>query len=1057
MNSNIERAEDSVQLQRANSDLSSDGMDVEVVESDPTGRYSRFSEVLGRGAFKTVYKGFDEEEGTEIAWNQVRVVELVNSKEERDRLFAEIWVLKQLKHKNIMSFHDSWLDNKSYCLNFITELFTSGTLRQYRKRHRHIDDDVMKRWAWQILCGLVYLHGHNPPIIHRDLKCDNIFINGSSGIVKIGDLGLATMLRAQTAPQSVLGTPEFMAPELYDEEYDDRVDVYSYGMCLLELATMEYPYSECRNAAQIYKKVTLGVRPACLGKVANRELADFIAVCIRPRHERPRSRHLLKHAYFNSIRQKCCPKPPADVLSTTNSQADMHSTASSAGESHAASQDDDQMHHMGHNQLASIPSSSIPASPLHMTAATSRDITPDTLSPTSARTPFAREQRPATAEMDIRRPDPANQVRGLGAADLNSETNQLDPGSLQSAVESLHIIADHLPGLLDGKSESPLYFNDDGTRRAALRPISSEQELANSLAHPDREFRVRGKLIPSEQFSNDNEKLNLRLRIIEPEGPAKTVQFHFDLGTDTAMSVASEMVDDLCLSAEDARSIAAAIREEILLLTGLMCRPAESHSSSDAGLDQMDGCEKRSSTEEAASHQHMPHNAAASDLGRQLRHTMPPEPGECPIVRLSSFSRPRGSTERQQGSMMHAPSAPCVRGAASDLAAAAISTATLIRGNPVPLTTNSAAYGGEISDDGSISSHAVGGFMRSRSSAPLPHVPNQNNRRGGVDSHSNFEGQQPNQPVSSAASPTHSMSVMSEDGYAGSAMSVDVSAGSAPAAAREHVRLGSHASIHEAHSRVDTALHDNDALPHGLAHSGSTSTLKGGNSLDLSCQLAGAVLGVKRSGSGVVSPPGADKDRDRKVGKVPLHQLFTDVGHIPRLQPIAHPLRIVDLAVAPAASLSIAHLDRALDTLTAAPGRLAVALSLPVTTAAGLPPVPLKEAASSHATRQRPTETFSPLRLRGTTDSCAVHRGAGSFGDSPRSRSTISAGDFFEQAQYIIQDNAKGLQRQPLAPCAAHSVTSAHSDSVLYSRHSSLNFASSLPSVPGRGLHADRN
>ena len=48
-----------------------------------------------------------------------------------------------------------------------------------------------------------------------------------------------------------------MAPELYDEEYDDRVDVYSYGMCLLELATLQYPYCECRNAAQIYRKVTL--------------------------------------------------------------------------------------------------------------------------------------------------------------------------------------------------------------------------------------------------------------------------------------------------------------------------------------------------------------------------------------------------------------------------------------------------------------------------------------------------------------------------------------------------------------------------------------------------------------------------------------------------------------------------------------------------------------------------------------------------------------------------------------------------------------------------------
>eukprot|EP00891_Asterochloris_glomerata_P000694 jgi/Astpho2/694/e_gw1.00013.30.1_t len=276
----------------------------DVVETDPTGRYSRFDQVLGRGAFKTVYKGFDEEEGIEVAWNQVRVSELVTSKEERDRLFAEIRVLKQLKHKNIMTFHDSWLDQKTYSVNFITELFTSGTLRQYRKRHKHIDSEVLKHWAWQILCGLVYLHGHEPSIIHRDLKSDNIFINGGEGVVKIGDLGLATLLRGRTAPQSVLGTPEFMAPELYDEEYDDRVDVYSFGMCLLELATLEYPYSECRNAAQIYRKVTLGVRPSGLQKVPDRDLAEFINVCISPRNERPRSRQLLKHPYFETIRRE---------------------------------------------------------------------------------------------------------------------------------------------------------------------------------------------------------------------------------------------------------------------------------------------------------------------------------------------------------------------------------------------------------------------------------------------------------------------------------------------------------------------------------------------------------------------------------------------------------------------------------------------------------------------------------------------------------------------------------------------------------------------------------
>ena len=52
------------------------------------------------------------------------------------------------------------------------------------------------------------------------------------------------------------GTPEFMAPEMYEEHYDEAVDVYAFGMCMLEMATSEYPYKECSNAAQIYRRVT---------------------------------------------------------------------------------------------------------------------------------------------------------------------------------------------------------------------------------------------------------------------------------------------------------------------------------------------------------------------------------------------------------------------------------------------------------------------------------------------------------------------------------------------------------------------------------------------------------------------------------------------------------------------------------------------------------------------------------------------------------------------------------------------------------------------------------
>ena len=75
---------------------------------------------------------------------------------------------------------------------------------------------------------------------------------GATGSVKIGDLGLSTN---KCAAQSVIGTPEFMAPEMYDEKYDEFVDIYAFGMVMLEMATSEYPYSECTGPAQIYKKV----------------------------------------------------------------------------------------------------------------------------------------------------------------------------------------------------------------------------------------------------------------------------------------------------------------------------------------------------------------------------------------------------------------------------------------------------------------------------------------------------------------------------------------------------------------------------------------------------------------------------------------------------------------------------------------------------------------------------------------------------------------------------------------------------------------------------------
>ena len=78
---------------------------------------------------------------------------------------------------------------------------------RYRKKYKRANIRAIKTWSRQILTGLVYLHGHDPPVIHRNLKCDNIFVNGHLGQVKIGDLGLAAILRGSQTAHSVIGTP----------------------------------------------------------------------------------------------------------------------------------------------------------------------------------------------------------------------------------------------------------------------------------------------------------------------------------------------------------------------------------------------------------------------------------------------------------------------------------------------------------------------------------------------------------------------------------------------------------------------------------------------------------------------------------------------------------------------------------------------------------------------------------------------------------------------------------------------------------------------------------
>lgn len=268
-----------------------------IMETSPKGRFKRFGEELGRGAYKIVYRGVDNDTGHEIAWNVINLNRL--PKQDRLRIKSEIDLIKKLDHPNIIHFISAWYNNDKQEVVFITEMITGGSLKKYVKRIMRPRLKVIKGWCKEILKGLVYLHEQKPhPIIHRDLKCDNIFINSNSGEIRIGDLGLSTIMQ-QSFTSSVLGTPEFMAPELYQECYGTPVDIYAFGMCILEMLTLECPYKECQNPAQIFYKVIHGILPQSLERIKDPEVKEFILQCLLTSDKRPSAKELLESKFLN--------------------------------------------------------------------------------------------------------------------------------------------------------------------------------------------------------------------------------------------------------------------------------------------------------------------------------------------------------------------------------------------------------------------------------------------------------------------------------------------------------------------------------------------------------------------------------------------------------------------------------------------------------------------------------------------------------------------------------------------------------------------------------------
>ncbi|XP_021933780.1 nuclear receptor-binding protein homolog [Zootermopsis nevadensis] len=293
----------------------------EILEESPCGRWlKRREEVEQRDVpgIDCAYLAMDTEEGVEVVWNEVQFSERKNFKAQEDKIQQVFENLTQLEHPNIVKFHRYWTDthNDKPRVIFITEYMSSGSLKQFLKRTKRnvkkLPLQAWKRWCTQILSALSYLHSCSPPIIHGNLTCDTIFIQ-HNGLVKIGSVAPDAIHHHVKTCRDNMKNMHFIAPE-YGVSVTPAIDVYSFGMCALEMAALEIQGNGDSGTLVTEENINRTIE-----SLDDEQQKDFIHKCLHkePDH-RPCARELLFHPLLFEVHSLKLLSAHALVYSTAN-------------------------------------------------------------------------------------------------------------------------------------------------------------------------------------------------------------------------------------------------------------------------------------------------------------------------------------------------------------------------------------------------------------------------------------------------------------------------------------------------------------------------------------------------------------------------------------------------------------------------------------------------------------------------------------------------------------------------------------------------------------------
>lgn len=183
---------------------------------------------------------------------------------------------------NIVNYLDyaieEWETDTHFGRDLLIRMELLKNLEDLRKEKGHLGEEEVLRIGKEICQALAYCHGKN--IMHRDIKPANIFIS-DQGVYKLGDFGVARMVKESQKASTMTGTRAYAAPEQFaqngDDLYDRRVDIYSLGLTMYELCNQgRLPFASSSYVRDDEIQMRIMGKPLPAPSEAGSALADII-------------------------------------------------------------------------------------------------------------------------------------------------------------------------------------------------------------------------------------------------------------------------------------------------------------------------------------------------------------------------------------------------------------------------------------------------------------------------------------------------------------------------------------------------------------------------------------------------------------------------------------------------------------------------------------------------------------------------------------------------------------------------------------------------------------